>query len=236
MSTRFLDALLAADRPLVMEVKRRDPHGGDLLAGRAPADVVAEYTAAGAACLSVVTGKWFGGTIGLLDEVASVTSLPILQKDFITRVDHIRRAYDHGAAAVLLTAGLLPLTALGRLVEAALALGITPFVEVTTTAEVEAVPHPGDCVIAVNNKDIKRAERDPADLGRSLRLLPAVRATGTRAPVSASGIDDPATAAGLLDAGYAGLLVATSLLRAGNLTTWLADLDRARLLPLEGVP
>jgi indole-3-glycerol phosphate synthase len=122
---------------------------------------------------------------------------------------------------VLLTAGLLPRSSLRGLVAAALTAGLTPFVEVTSEAEIEAVPHASDCVIAVNNKDIKVREREPADLGRSLRLLPAVQRSGARCAVSASGIE-------LLDSGYTGLLIGTGLLRSRSLTGWIGELDSYR--------
>ncbi|MFE0702175.1 indole-3-glycerol-phosphate synthase [Streptomyces sp. NPDC058872] len=224
----FLDALLASPTPVVMEVKRRDAHGYDLLGGRTPAAIVAAYESAGAPCISVVTGRWFGGSPALLRDVASMTDLPLLQKDFITRKDQIRTAKEWGASAVLLTAALLPASSMHTLVTEALSVGLTPFVEVTEEAELERISQPERCVIAVNNKDIKARERDRGDLGRSLGLLAAVRATGTRCPVSASAIDGPASAARLLDAGFGGLLVGASLLRSGSPSTWVAEMASAR--------
>lgn len=228
MTSRFIESLLAAEHPVVMEVKRRDAHGFDLIAGHTPAQIVAAYEAAGAPCISVVTGRWFGGTRELLRDVARMTDLPLLQKDFVTRRDQLAAARDLGASAVLLTAALLPASVLANLVTAALRLGLTPFVEVTDEAGIAAVPHPGDCVIAVNNKDITVRERDPGDIGRSLDLLPALRASGTPCPVSASAIGTPQAAAELLDAGYAGLLVGTALLRSASPRAWLTDLEHAR--------
>lgn len=126
MTARFLEALLAADRPLVMEIKRRDAHGYDLLGGRTPAAIVESYEAAGAPCISVVTGRWFGGTTGLLRDVAALTDLPLLQKDFITRKDQLSTAGELGASAVLLTAALLPRSSMRTLITASLVLGLTP--------------------------------------------------------------------------------------------------------------
>jgi indole-3-glycerol phosphate synthase len=223
---RFLSALRGARLPLIMEIKRHDGNGGDLLDDRPVAEVLAQYEAAGAPCVSVVTGRWFGGTEAMLREVTERTDLPVLQKDFITRREQVARARALGASAVLLTAGLLPKSSLGILVEECLSAGLTPFVEVTGEAEIEAVPHAGECVIAVNNKDIRTRERDAGDVGRSLRLLPALVRVGTECPVSASGIGGPDVAARLLDAGYAGLLIGTTLLRTrGGLDTYLSELD-----------
>ncbi|MHB9757702.1 beta/alpha barrel domain-containing protein [Streptomyces sp. BYX5S] len=231
MSQPFIESLLSAERPLVMEIKRRDAHGFDLIAGHTPAETVIAYENAGAPCISVVTGRWFGGTRELLRDVARLTKLPLLQKDFITRKEQLETARELGASAVLLTAGLLPASALRSLAVAALRTGLTPFVEVTTEAEIETVPHADECVIAVNNKDIKTKERDRGDPNRSFDLLPALLASGTRCPVSASAIDTPGTAARLLDAGFAGLLVGTALLRSGDPERWLTDLDHGRRAP-----
>ncbi|MEV4315396.1 hypothetical protein [Actinocrispum sp. NPDC049592] len=224
----FIDALLGAGRPVIMELKRRDPNGHDLFGERTIPEIVAEYEAAGAPCLSVVTGRWFGGSDSMLHEVAQLTDRPILQKDFITRRDQLAKARQLGASAVLLTAGLLPRTSIRNLVEAALDLELTPFVEVTDAGEIDMLHRAEECVVAVNNKNIKDRERDTGDLDRSTRLLPALAAAGTKCPVSASGITQPADAARILAAGYRGLLIGTGLLRTTSLSNWLADLDQLR--------
>lgn len=226
MTGNFIDALLGAATPVIMEVKLRNADGVSLVGDRSLADIVAHYEAAGAPCLSVVTGRWFGGTQELLQEVTRLTTLPVLQKDFITKESQLITARQSGASAVLLTAQLLPRTGLCHLIESCLQLGLTPFVEVVSEAEVDAIVRGEDCVVAVNNKDIRRREHGPADLDRSSVLLPTVQRSGTRCPVSASGIDHPETAARLLRSGFAGLLIGTGLLRAGNLDTWMAEFTR----------
>lgn len=235
---RFTDALLAAPRPVIMEVKRQDADGTDLLGARSVTEVVAAYEEAGAPCISVVTGRWFGGGEALLEEVAASTRLPLLRKDFLTSRRQLERSRDLGASAVLLTVRLLPGGVLARLVDHALELGLTPFVEVADAAEAAAVPRAGRCVVAVNNKDITTRERLPGDIERSSTLLPAVRETGARCAVSASGIAGPEDAARLLDEGFDGLLIGTGLLRAPHPAHWCTALDAARERPgaFPGVP
>ncbi|MFF3002706.1 indole-3-glycerol-phosphate synthase [Kitasatospora sp. NPDC057940] len=228
MTAAFIEALLDARRPVIMELKRQDAAGHDLFGDRSAARLVADYQDVGAPCLSVVTGRWFGGTPDLLHEVVSATDLPVLQKDFITRRSQLHQARESGASAVLLTAALLPRATLGHLVELGLSLGLTPFVEVTTEEEISRVPRAEECVVAVNNKDIATRERGAGDLGRSSSLLPAVLGSGTRCPVSAGAIRGPDAAARLLSEGFAGVLVGTGLLRAASLPAWLDGLD-ARL-------
>jgi indole-3-glycerol phosphate synthase len=228
MFPTFLEALLTAPIPVITEVKLTDGAGADLLGGRTIAEVIDAYHDAGAPCMSVVTGGWFGGSRQLLREVAALTDAPLLQKDFLTRESQLRRASELGASAVLLTARLLPAAVLRRLIEQALRLGLTPFVEVRTEEEIDAVSHGPDCVVAVNNKDIRHRERDRGDLQRSLALLPAVVSSGTRCPVSASGIHRPEDAAHLVTSGYAGLLIGTALLRAPSPRAWFAEFHRHR--------
>lgn len=222
--TRFTEALAAGRPPVIAEIKPRTADGEDLLRGRTATAIAAAYADAGAACLSVVTGRWFGGTVDLLLEVTATSPLPVLRKDFITSDAHIETTADCGAAAVLLTVKLLTATSMRRLVDAAIGHGLTPFVEVTDEAEIAIVPRPTECVIAVNNKDISFRERGPADLRRGADLLAAVRAAGTPYPVSASGIEHPGQAADLLAAGYRGLLVGTGLLRAADPAEWFGAL------------
>ena len=227
MASRFIDALLGARLPVIMEVKRQDGDGNPLMGERSVEDVVRDYVAAGASCISVVTGRWFGGDDEMLREAAGLTDLPILKKDFITRERQLAQARELGAAAVLLTAKILPQATLGKLIDATLEHELTPFVEVVDEEELARVTHPEECVIAINNKDINTRERAPGDIDVSRALLePAVRA-GTPCPVSASAITDPAVAADLIDAGFKGLLIGTGLLRSGSVQAWVDEFEQA---------
>jgi indole-3-glycerol phosphate synthase len=227
----FADALRGASPPAIMEIKRRSADGEDLLAGRPVHEVVDTYHRLGAPCLSVVTGPWFGGNDGLLREVAALTDRPILKKDFIATDRQIANAKAMGAAAVLLTADLLPSGLTARLASGCLRHSVTPFVEVTTAAQVEALGDARGCVVAVNNKDIRQRERGEAQIERSLSLLPAIRRSGADLAVSASGIADPDVATRLLGAGFDALLIGTGLLTAGDAQAWLDAVTTEHLEP-----
>jgi indole-3-glycerol phosphate synthase len=232
MPSAFVDALLAARLPIIMEVKRSDGEGAELMGDRSIAEIVTQYVAVGAPCISVVTGRWFGGNDDMLREVAGLTDLPLLKKDFITRERQIVAAKEMGASAVLLTAKILPAKTFQHLIEITLEHGLTPFVEVVDQDELTSVIHPGDCVIAVNNKDINTREREPGDIDTSRSLLEATLAAGTPCPVSASAILDPRVAAELVDAGFKGLLIGTGLLRADSIEGWVQEFERHRATPV----
>ena len=227
MTDRFLARLRSwrSDRtmPIIAEIKPSTPAHGDLLRGRRIEDIVAAYEAAGAACISVVTGRWFGGSAHLLEQVAATTKLPILHKDFIVTAAAIARSAALGASAVLVTSSVITRRALVRLVDEALALGLTPFVELASSAELRDLGLPPGAIAAVNNQDIRSQECSGDGVSRSFELLAMAKATGAGAIVSASGIASPAAARSLLAAGYDGLLIGTAVLRADDLARTLSE-------------
>jgi indole-3-glycerol phosphate synthase len=228
MPSRFTEALLASRLPIIMEVKRQDADGGALMGERTIPEIVGEYTAVGAPCISVVTGRWFGGNDAMLREVAALTDLPLLKKDFITREKQIIAAKELGASAILLTARIMPKKPFQHLIELALSHGVTPFVEIADHEELETVVHAEDCIVAVNNKDIRNQERGRGDIDLSRSLLEATIETGTPCPVSASAITDPKVAAELVHAGFKGLLIGTGLLLAESIRGWVGEFERHR--------
>jgi indole-3-glycerol phosphate synthase len=228
MSSPFIDALLASPLPMIMEVKRSDADGVQLMGERSVPEIVAEYEAVGAPCISVVTGRWFGGNDDMLREAAAVTDRPILKKDFITREKQVVEAKEMGASAALLTARILPKSSFQKMIETILSHGLTPFVEVADHDEIASVIHAEDCIVAVNNKDIRTQEREPGDIDQSHSLLEATIATGTPCPVSASAITDPRVGAELVAAGFKGLLIGTGLLLAPSVREWVAEFEQHR--------
>jgi indole-3-glycerol phosphate synthase len=173
-SLPFLDHLLSwrdhGKTPVIAEIKVRSAKEGPLMEGRSVESVVAQYVTGGAACLSVVTGRWFGGDSRLFEQVRALTDLPLLRKDFIVSRKELDASKAMGANAVLLTRRLLRPEMLTKLAEEALALELTPFVEVADEAELETTVLPRDAVLAINNRDIRIKETDDGDYQTSLRL------------------------------------------------------------------
>lgn len=229
----FLDALKRQERaPVIAEIKRRDPAGQDLLGTRDPGRVAMEYDRHGAAALSVVTGRWFGGDAQLLaDIVRAVPDLPVLRKDFLVTDSALQDSRDIGASAVLITVALMRPGQTARLIDSALALGLTPFVEIANEAEAELVPLDRPLVIAVNNSDIATRETQGEGPARSLALYQAVAARRAAAIVAASRIHDAATGASLIAAGFDALLMGTALMRRPALIAEIDELRRAAQAP-----
>ncbi|HUS67506.1 MAG TPA: hypothetical protein VMZ28_23375 [Kofleriaceae bacterium] len=213
---------------LIAEIKPRSADGVDLLRGRRPTDIARAYAAGGATCLSVVTGKWFGGTPELLAEVAAESTLPILCKDFIRNPNDVRAARDRGASAVLVTLKVLADIAVDAVIDSCRELGLDPFVEVSSPAELARAQARALPILAINNKDIETRERSGEGIDRSLQLKQAGADTVW---VSASGIG-AGDARTLARAGFEGLLVGTSLLEQEDPEAATAAMVAALARPL----
>jgi indole-3-glycerol phosphate synthase len=206
MNARFLARLRPAEgRPggaLIAEIKVRSGSGEELLRSRDVAGIVQKYEAAGAACLSVVTGPWFGGSPQLLRAVVEAATLPVLQKDFFSSRIAVAQAAKQGASAVLLTRQILSVRSLFALAEYAESLGLTPFVEVNSSAELADLRLSKNAVLAVNNRDIATRETSGEGAARGLVLCETARAMHARALANCSGIDSPEEARRLIECGF----------------------------------
>ncbi|WP_136443375.1 indole-3-glycerol-phosphate synthase [Pacificoceanicola onchidii] len=211
MTSSFHDALERAVCPLIAEIKPSSPKVGPLLAKRSVSQIADDYLHAGAPCLSVTTGAWHKGNIGMVSEMAA-TGLPVLRKDFITSQRHLDASKEAGASAVLLTCTLLRRADILRLAEAALAMGLTPFVEAANAKELDGLMLPSGAILAINNRDIRAQETDDGGIEQSEALFDLAKATHRGLLVSASGLLSPSAVTRAMDTGFDGVLVGTALL------------------------
>lgn len=226
--TAALQATLAAGQvPLISEIKVKSPKEGDLLAGRDPLALARSMESAGVACLSVVTeGPRFGGSLELLHTLSAAVSLPILRKDFVTDREDVRATKEHGASCLLLMVAVLDWPRLVELHEEAHRCGLETLVEVHDEQELcQALTLDLD-LLGINNRDIRQLETDDGTVANTLQLLRLVPA-GIRA-ISESAIATPAEARQVIDAGGAGVLVGTAILRAGDVEEAVRRLVSAR--------
>lgn len=212
--------------PIIAEIKPSSPAAGQLLGTRSINELVETYIAGGAACISVVTGRWFGGELALLAQVAQLTALPLLRKDLIVNLDQIKLSIDQGANAVLLTKKILQTSHLEKMIELCVSQQVTPFVEVATQAEIAELPTNPAMIVGIANRDISRKEMDVDSGLQSLELIAAAQPKAG-AIISASGIKTAAEAQQLYRAGFDGLLVGTSLLQAEDPEAALRELSHA---------
>ena len=137
----FWDALRPRDGAatrIIAEIKKASPSAGVIRADFDALAIAATYARHGAAAISVLTDKpFFQGDLGILKAVRRHVDLPLLRKDFILDAYQLYEARSHGADAVLLIAAALEVPVLTDLAALSRELGMEPFVEVHTAAELE---------------------------------------------------------------------------------------------------
>jgi len=206
----FTGALRADGLSCIAEIKRRSPSKGALNLDLQPDLVAKEYVTGGAACLSVLTDvEFFGGSPRDLTSARQAAGLPVLRKDFTVQEADVADARLMGADAVLLIVAALDDEELPRLAALGAELGLAALVEVHDEDELERALEAGAGLVGVNQRDLRTFAVDHERACALAARIPA----GVLA-VAESGIRDADDARRLADAGYDGILVGETLVRA----------------------
>ena len=165
---------LAASGPAVIaEVKKASPSAGVICEDFRPADIVASYQQAGAACLSVLTDeKYFQGCDDYLVQARQACSLPALRKDFMVDPWQIHESRAIGADCILLIVAALHHDQLQELDGLAREIGLDVLVEVHDERELEDALSTGTRLVGVNNRDLHTFTTDLATSERLRPMLP----------------------------------------------------------------
>ena len=136
--------LAAINKPrqiaLIAEIKRASPSRGLIRENFNVGEITRAYQDSGVQAISVITEEnYFQGNISYLQEVRSITELPILRKDFIIEPYQIYESRCFGADAILLIADLFSRETLMEFVTLAAQLGLEALVEVHTEKELKKV-------------------------------------------------------------------------------------------------
>ncbi|NBT27498.1 MAG: indole-3-glycerol-phosphate synthase [Actinobacteria bacterium] len=205
---------------VIAEVKRKSPSKGDLWGSRPIAPLVQAYVEGGASCLSVLTDvDHFGGSPLDLTEARSLTSLPVLRKDFTVSLNDVVDARLMGADCVLLIAAVLSAAEMADMVGVARDVGIDVLIETHDEEEVERSLDLRVEMIGVNQRDLVTFE---VDHERALRMASVIPSNVVR--IAESGVRNRSDAEDLRRAGFDAVLVGESLLVSNSPTSALADL------------
>ncbi len=230
----FKRALLAEGLSVIAEVKRRSPSAGTLNAGADAAEVACRYRDGGAACLSVLTdGPRFGGSAEDLRRARAATGIPVLRKDFLTTLEHVRESSAMGADAMLVIVDDVDPALLRPMHELALELGIDVLTEIRNEPELEPAVEAGAYMIAVNQRSQPRATSFTVDFDKAVEMGPRFAELGdgiVSVAASGIGVEGGTTMAEIVDAGYDAALIGEALITASDPAARLSDLltDAAR--------
>ncbi len=207
---RALQAQVARQQSAVIaEIKRASPSKGLLRADFQPAVHAAQYEAAGATCVSVLTDvDFFQGSDADFQAARSACALPVIRKDFMVDPYQIVESRVLGADCVLLIVAALSDSQLMALSTEAHALGMDVLVEVHDARELEralALPTP---LIGINNRNLHTFK---TTLDTTLELVDAV--PSDRCLITESGILEAKDVKTMHDADVYGFLVGEAFMR-----------------------
>lgn len=227
----FGDALARPELSFICEVKKASPSKGIIAQDFPYLEIAADYRAAGADAISVLTEpKWFLGSLEYLREITARVSrlqdleppTPCLRKDFTVHEVDLYHARLAGASAILLIVAMLDDAELQAFSQLAADLGLSALVEVHDEQELERALNIGAKIIGVNNRNLKTFSVNPEN---SLRLKQITPSDVTF--VAESGISQPSEVRILREAGVDALLIGESLMRAENRRDFLQQLRAA---------
>ncbi|GHP13380.1 indole-3-glycerol phosphate synthase [Lentilactobacillus fungorum] len=206
----FLSILNHPGLHVIAEVKKSSPSKGTIVSSFPYLQIAQTYASAGAEAVSVLTEpKYFNGRLNYLNEISQALSVPTLRKDFTIDPYMIYEAKANGAGIILLIVAILDDTQLKEYRELAEQLGMQAIVEAYTKAEVGRALKSGAKIIGINNRNLKDFH---VDFNNSLKMKALVP---TEIPVIAeSGIQTQADVATLAGAGFKGVLIGETLMRA----------------------
>ena len=206
---------------VIAEIKKASPSKGILRADFDPVAIAKTYEACGAAAISVLTdNRFFDGSIEYLSMVRSVTTVPILMKDFIVDPYQVYQARIFGADAVLLIAALLSVSELSHLFSLAAGLGLNSLVEVHSLDDLNKALGCNAEIIGINNRDLTTFE---VSVETTRRLAPLIGPG--KLIVSESGIDSRQMMHSLAEeAGVHAFLVGEALMRSPDIGAALRSL------------
>ena len=211
---------------VLSEIKPRSPKEGDLLRGRDPVELARHMARCPIAGLSVVTEpKHFGGSLEMLERVASAVALPVLQKDFFTEEAELDSARLLGASAVLFSVSLLDDEALRALNAYARGIGLETVLEVHSKEDLERLEGIPMDILGLNNRDITVLETDNADVSVTESLASLVASDVLI--LSESSLKSPEDVRRAFRAGADCVLIGTAVLQADDLEGFLNSLIHA---------
>ena len=212
---------------VICEVKRSSPSKGALAAIADPAALAADYTAGGAAVISVLTEqRRFGGSLADLKAVRAAVDTPLLRKDFIVTAYQLWEARAYGADLALLIVAALDQPALVSLIERAESIGLTPLVEVHDEEEAGRAVAAGARIIGVNARNLKDLKVDRDTFANVAPSIPA-----HIVKVAESGVRGPHDLIAYANDGADAVLVGESLVTGRDPRAAVADLVAAGAHP-----
>lgn len=205
---------------LIAELKKASPSKGLIRADFDIPSLARAYADGGASCLSVLTDKhYFQGDDAFLMAARTVSSLPVLRKDFMIDPVQIVHSRALGADCILLIMAALSDAQAQELEAAAHELGMDVLIEVHDSTELDRAIQLTSPLMGINNRNLKTME---ISLQVGLDMLP--RLPKDRIAIAESGLFTADDLALMAATGARCFLIGESLMRSDDVTSATAAL------------
>ncbi len=188
---------------IIAEFKRRSPSKNEINNKLSVDEVCRNYQIYGASGLSVLTNsKYFGGSLEDLVLARSISSLPILRKDFIIDEYQIYESKAFGADIILLISSILTKDEIVNLSKKAKDLKLEVLLEVHNNDELQKGLIENVDIIGVNNRNLKSFKTDLKISEKLFNQIP-----NEFLKISESGLNNNNSIKKLKKIGYQGFLI-----------------------------
>ena len=141
---------------IIAEIKKASPSAGIIIKDYNPVEIASTYSNNKATCLSVLTEEdFFYGNLIHISKIKQKVKLPVLCKDFFIDKFQVSLAKSYGADAILIILAGVSDKVANELHEEALRLNMSIIVEVHTVEEARRALKFKDCLIGINNRNLK---------------------------------------------------------------------------------
>ena len=205
---------------LIAELKKASPSKGLIRADFDIPSLARAYADGGASCLSVLTDKhYFQGDDAFLMAARTVSSLPVLRKDFMIDPVQIVHSRALGADCILLIMAALSDAQAQELEATAHELGMDVLIEIHDSSELDRAFQLTSPLMGINNRNLKTME---ISLQVGLDMLP--RLPEDRIAIAESGLFTVDDLALMAATGARCFLIGESLMRSDDVTSATATL------------
>ena len=204
----FAAAIKDSETGIISEFKRRSPSMGEIHAMADAQSVIKGYTAAGAACCSVLTDTaFFGGSLIDFNVARANTHIPLLRKEFIVDEYQIYQSRFIQADAILLIAAVLSADEISHFIRVAHDMNLQTLLEIHHERELDKFDDATD-LVGINNRNLHDFATDIEASCRLIERLPK-----HTVKISESGISAPSQVKDLRAAGFDGFLIGEQFMK-----------------------
>ena len=197
---------------IIAEFKRRSPSKNEINNNLSVNEVCRNYQIFGASGLSVLTNlKYFGGSLEDLVLARSISSLPILRKDFIIDEYQIYESKAFGADIILLISSILTKDEIVNLSKKAKDLKLEVLLEVHNNHELQKGLVENVDIIGVNNRNLKSFKTDLKISEKLFNQIP-----NEFLKISESGLNNYNSIKKLKKIGYQGFLIGEKFMASND--------------------